>query len=87
MKPHASELAHAIEAHLTPKQAAEVLATATAPHKSPEQIADDVIDALDALIPWPAIIPGWGVLLDSVDGPALKALVHLLLGHRARHEG
>lgn len=84
MKPSISKLAHAIE-HITPAQAAEVLAAAHAPHKTPEQIADDVIDAIDALIPWPALIPGWGLLLESADGPAVKALVHALLGHHAAH--
>ena len=80
-------LAHAIETHVKPHDAAQIIAAATAPHKTPEQIADDVIDALDALIPWAAIVPGWGVLIDEADGPALKAVVHALLAHRAKGGG
>ena len=44
--------------------------------KSPEQIADEVIDLIDAAIDWNAILPVVGGLIDAVDGPALKALVH-----------
>ena len=46
--------------------------------KSAEQIADDVIDAIDAALDWNAVLPVVGGLIDAVDGPALKALVHAL---------
>lgn len=81
----APQLAAAIREHLHPNQALAILAEHRRDGRTPEQIADDVVDAIDALIPWAELIPGWGVLIESADGPVIKALVHLLMGHHAAH--
>ena len=82
---HAQLIGAAIREHLHPNQALAILAEHRRDGRTPEQIADDVVDAIDALIPWAELIPGWGVLIESADGPAIKALIHLLLGHHAAH--
>jgi hypothetical protein len=75
--PHAPTVEAALRQHITPTMAHALLETHK--HRSPEEAADKIVDAVDALIPWAAIIPGWGVLLDAADGPIIKAIIHAIL--------
>lgn len=44
--------------------------------KTPEEIADAIIDTIAAATPWSVIIPGIGVLIDAVEAAVIKAIVH-----------
>jgi len=47
--------------------------------KSPEEIADEIIDVITAATPWSVLIPGVGLLIDALEGPILKALAHKII--------
>ena len=79
MKTTVTSLARAIHANITPDLAKQVLETATTADRTPEQIADAIVDAIDAFIPWAMIVPGWGALIEAGDGPAIKLIVHGIL--------
>jgi len=77
---------HALfQAHVTPEKLLQhvdldaVLAAPENQDKSPEAIADAIIDTIAAATPWSVIIPGFGQILDAVEAKAVKALVHAIL--------
>jgi len=45
-------------------------------NKTPEEIADAIIDAIAAATPWSVILPGIGLLIDAVEAPIIKAIAH-----------
>ena len=47
--------------------------------KSPEEIADAIVDAIAAATPWAIIIPGIGALIDAVEAQVIKAIVHRII--------
>lgn len=52
-----------------------------------EDLTDELVALIDDLVDWRAILgEPWGSVLDSVDGPALRALVSLIV-HQVQHEG
>ena len=53
-----------------------VLAAPENADKTPEQIADEIIDAIAAATPWSVILPGVGLLIDAVEAPVVKAIAH-----------
>lgn len=44
--------------------------------KTPEEIADAIIDTIAAATPWSVLIPGVGLLIDAIEAKVLKAIVH-----------
>jgi hypothetical protein len=44
--------------------------------KTPEEIADAIIDTIAAATPWSVILPGIGLLIDAVEAPIIKAIAH-----------
>lgn len=44
--------------------------------RSPEEIADKVIDAIAAATPWSAIFPGVGALIDAAEAAVVKGIAH-----------
>ena len=62
------------------------LATHLAEHpggKTPEEIADDVIEAIGAVTPWTLLGPV-GVVIDAAEVQVVKGIVHAILRGMAR---
>jgi hypothetical protein len=53
-----------------------ILAAPENANKTPEEIADEIIDAIAAATPWSVILPGIGLLIDAVEAPVIKAIAH-----------
>lgn len=62
----------------------KVLAAPENQKKSPEEIADEVIDIIAAATPWSVIFPGIGLLIDAVEGSVIKAIVHKIIVDAAK---
>jgi hypothetical protein len=52
--------------------------------KTPEEIADEVIDIIAAATPWSVIFPGIGLLIDAVEASLIKAIVHKIIVEAAK---
>jgi len=82
MKPERHAL---LQAHLTPEtllQHVDLDAALAAPesaNKTPEDIADAIIDAIAAATPWSVILPGIGILIDAVEAKVVKGIAHAIL--------
>lgn len=52
---------------------------------SEEEVVDLVVDLVDRLLPFNQIVPGpAGVALELVDGPVIRAAVHVVVAFAAR---
>ena len=81
-KPHPDHHAHGwltVE-HLEAKgvEVTKHVVDGLAAGKTPEQIANDVVDVVDAAIPLSALGPV-GMAIDAIDGPIIKAVIHLVI--------
>lgn len=47
--------------------------------KTPEQIADEIIDTIAAATPWTVLIPGIGATIDAMEAEVVKTIVHGIL--------
>jgi hypothetical protein len=47
--------------------------------KTPEQIADGIIDTIAAATPWTVLIPGVGATIDAMEAAVVKTIVHGIL--------
>jgi hypothetical protein len=48
---------------------------------SREEVIEDIVALVDALVPWAVIIPGpAGVLVEAADGPIATAIAKLVVG-------
>jgi hypothetical protein len=53
--------------------------------QSPAAVVDDVVRFLDDLIDWASIVKGpAGVALEMGDGPLLRGIVRIIVGHVSR---
>ena len=76
---------HALfQAHVTPEkllQHVDLVAVLAAPEnqdKSPEAIADAIIDTIAAATPWSVILPGIGIVIDAVEAKVVKGIAHAI---------
>lgn len=57
---------------------------------SVEEVIDDIVETIDAIIPWSVIGPA-GIVIEAIDGPIAKAVARLIVGaanaHRKRRQG
>lgn len=68
VKRRLAELGHDLAAHVEAHRT---------PGKTPEQIANDVVDVVAAATPWSALGPV-GVVIDAVEAKVVKAIVHAI---------
>jgi hypothetical protein len=53
---------------------------------SEEEVVDLVVDLVDRMLPFNQIVPGpAGVALELVDGPVIRAAVHIVVAFAVRH--
>jgi hypothetical protein len=63
-----------LTAHLT-----RAVEAADTTGKTPEQIADGIIDTIAAATPWAILIPGIGATIDAMEAAVVKTIVHGIL--------
>ena len=63
-----------LTAHLT-----KAVKAADTTGKTPEQVADGIIDTIAAATPWTVLIPGIGAQIDAMEAAVVKTIVHGIL--------
>ena len=61
------------------KHLAKSVEAADTTGKTPEQIADGIIDTIAAATPWAVLIPGIGATIDAMVAAVVKTIVHGIL--------
>lgn len=89
MKPHPD---HRLHAHITVGSLAAKgfdlvtsVAAGTRAGRTPEQVADDVVDTIAAATPWSALGPV-GVVIDAAEASVVKAIIHFIVLVLARKQ-
>ena len=61
------------------KHLAKSVEAADTTGKTPEQVADGIIDTIAAATPWTVLIPGIGAEIDAMEAALVKTIVHGIL--------
>ena len=61
------------------KHLAKSVEAADTTGKTPEQVADGIIDTIAAATPWAILIPGIGATIDAMEATVVKGIVHGIL--------
>ena len=61
------------------KHLAKSVEAADTTGKTPEQVADGIIDTIAAATPWTVLIPGIGAEIDAMEAAVVKTIVHGIL--------